>query len=745
MPEPAAPASDTLVPGHVARALVQHASDVILTYDPDGRFRWINPAGERLFGYAAADLRSMALADIVAPESLATATDAGRRAAAGEVPPPVELDVIARDGRRVAVDAAATPLVIDGRIEGVQVIARDLGPRRRAEEALRHSEQRFRVLVENSADGLLLVSPEGRIFFASNPVMRWLGYAPEEFVGRHLLDLLHADDRDRVAWVLAEALDQPATTLHAQYRCRHRDGSWRLHEAAVVNHLSHPGINAIVVNFRDVTDRRAAEMALHESEERFRAVFESALIGIVRLDLQGQVIEANRAFQEMSGNAPAEIAGRPLVSLLHADDVQPALRDLAALVSGQRSSFRAERRFIARGGTVLWANETAALVRDEAGAAQFVLAMFENITERKQAEADLRDTNARLSVWIEELEQRTKEIELLSDMGDLLQACRSPEEACAVVVPIAARLFPDSAGVVSVVAGRESRVVDPIARWGTAGALEPFGLADCWALRRGRLHLVADRAEGPRCLHLEGIEGGGTVCVPMIAHGEILGVLSLVVRDGATLTDPRQRLVLTVAEHVSLALANLELQETLRSQSIRDPLTGLFNRRYMEESLEREMRRAVRSRSSVGIIMLDVDHFKPFNDTHGHDAGDELLRELGAALQRSIRAEDIACRYGGEEFTLILPEASLHEAAQRADAVRHVVKGLVVSHRRQALPPVTISAGVAIFPEHGPTAEAVLRAADTALYQAKARGRDRVVLNQTGGLFPDAIVEFTRR
>jgi diguanylate cyclase (GGDEF)-like protein len=288
-------------------------------------------------------------------------------------------------------------------------------------------------------------------------------------------------------------------------------------------------------------------------------------------------------------------------------------------------------------------------------------------------------------------------------------------------------------------------VVEPAASWGGATGLEPFGLAECWALRRGRAHVVEDRDEGPRCKHLASIEGSSAMCVPMMAHGSLLGVFSLVVRDPSSLTDPRQRLVMTVAEHVSLALANLTLQESLRSQSIRDPLTGLFNRRYMEESLEREMRRAVRNRASVGIIMLDIDHFKAFNDMHGHDAGDALLRAIGSVLQRSIRAEDIACRYGGEEFTLILPDASLHEAAQRAEYLRQAVKQLVVPHRRQTLAPVSLSAGVAIFPDHGPTADAVLRAADTALYQAKARGRDRVVLNQTGGLFPDGIIEFGRR
>ena len=189
---------------------------------------------------------------------------------------------------------------------------------------------------------------------------------------------------------------------------------------------------------------------------------------------------------------------------------------------------------------------------------------------------------------------------------------------------------------------------------------------------------------------------------------------------------------MTVAEHLSLALANLKLQERLRSQSIRDPLTSLFNRRYMEESLDREMRRAVRGSHPLSIIMLDLDHFKQFNDLFGHEAGDVVLREVGAVLQRSIRGEDIACRYGGEEFTLILPQVSLLDAAQRAELVRESIKRLNIEHRRTPLGPVTVSLGVAVFPDHGPNGEAVLRAADAALYQAKARGRDRVAMNPAG-------------
>jgi diguanylate cyclase (GGDEF)-like protein len=170
------------------------------------------------------------------------------------------------------------------------------------------------------------------------------------------------------------------------------------------------------------------------------------------------------------------------------------------------------------------------------------------------------------------------------------------------------------------------------------------------------------------------------------------------------------------------------LRETLRSQAVRDPLTGLFNRRYMEESLERELHRASRNRYPIGVIMIDVDYFKRFNDTHGHEAGDTMLRAVGEFLQSSIRAEDIACRYGGEEFTLIMPQASLEVTTDRAEHVRNTIKNLQVFYLNHPLGPVSISAGVTVIPRHGMSVQSALRQADRALYRAKNAGRDQVMI-----------------
>jgi diguanylate cyclase (GGDEF)-like protein len=187
------------------------------------------------------------------------------------------------------------------------------------------------------------------------------------------------------------------------------------------------------------------------------------------------------------------------------------------------------------------------------------------------------------------------------------------------------------------------------------------------------------------------------------------------------------QLAKAMADTVALALANLKLRTSLLHQSIRDPLTDLFNRRYLEETLEREVRRAERLQRSVAVIMLDIDHFKRFNDTFGHEAGDALLRELGSFLKQEIRGGDFACRYGGEEFVLILPEISLEHARESAERLREKIKELNVQYSGGILENITLSLGVALYPEHGTTGKAILQAADKALYEAKHQGRDRVV------------------
>lgn len=331
-----------------------------------------------------------------------------------------------------------------------------------------------------------------------------------------------------------------------------------------------------------------------------------------------------------------------------------------------------------------------------------------------------------------EMTKLNRESALLGELGDLLQSCLSVDEAHRLITDRARILFPDSSGAVCMIASSRD-LVEVLASWGEPVLAERFFTPkDCWALRRGRVHLLGEDSTVLGCAHLGEDRPRWAMCVPMMAHGEALGLLYLDSgRDQNTqarelLSESQQRLARKLGELAALALANLNLREILRMQSVRDPLTGLYNRRYMEESLERELRRSTRKKSPLGVMMLDVDHFKRFNDTFGHEAGDSVLRALANLFRTHTRGEDVACRYGGEEFTMILPDASLEATQRRALELREAARQIVPQFRGQSLERVTLSVGVASFPEHGTTGESLLRAADSALYRAKEGGRDRV-------------------
>jgi diguanylate cyclase (GGDEF)-like protein len=221
-----------------------------------------------------------------------------------------------------------------------------------------------------------------------------------------------------------------------------------------------------------------------------------------------------------------------------------------------------------------------------------------------------------------------------------------------------------------------------------------------------------------------------------VAQGETLGLLHLLFNKEWLQLSPdarerqkrhKQQLAIAVAENIALSLANFKLRDTLYTQSIHDYLTGLYNRRYMAELLEKELHRMARKKMPAGVILIDIDRFKGFNDSFGHEAGDLVLREFSLFLRKNIREEDFACRYGGDEFVIILPETSLENACQRAEQLRQGVKGLNIYFRGHPLDTVTLSLGVSVYPNHGISAETLLRTADAALYRAKAEGRDRVV------------------
>jgi diguanylate cyclase (GGDEF)-like protein/PAS domain S-box-containing protein len=356
------------------------------------------------------------------------------------------------------------------------------------------------------------------------------------------------------------------------------------------------------------------------------------------------------------------------------------------------------------------------------------------IEEMKEKGRTQKELDSQTQLLVQELKERSQNNGLLAHMGQLLQTCTSMKEAFSIILGFAPRMFANLRGAVILLNASRS-MLEVVGQWADcrleATVLEPNS---CWALRTGHRYLVESGDSSVPCAHATTLSSS-YLCIPIQAHGEGLGVIHFqAAKDGHKISELEASLAATFAEQTGLSIANIRLREALRSQSIRDSLTGLFNRRYLEETLEREVHRAARTQQPLGVIMVDLDHFKRFNDDFGHDAGDVVLHEIGKFFSRHTRADDIACRYGGEELVLILPNADAQATKMRAEQLRLDAKELPIIQHGKPLGVVTLSAGVAAFPLHGSSPRQLMAAADAALYRAKKNGRDCVVVAESGSL-----------
>ena len=326
---------------------------------------------------------------------------------------------------------------------------------------------------------------------------------------------------------------------------------------------------------------------------------------------------------------------------------------------------------------------------------------------------------------------RSREIEVLQNLATQLTACHTVEEALKITSVVTAKLLPRYMGMIGLIRASRDKV-EVVAHWnGELPGDDKFFPNQCWALRTGKKYVGNLTSGNVMCEHYKE-EQGISVCVPLIAQGDMIGVMQLAARELSSLESEERQLTSSVAESVSLSLASLRSRESLRQQAIRDPLTGLYNRRYLMETLGHEISRSKRHKLQLSVMMMDVDHFKQFNDQFGHDSGDFVLRELGRTVKDSIRNEDSPCRFGGEEFVVLLPETSSAQATHVAERICSLMRSQPFNHRGVSLGMVTISIGVAAFPENAQEIDQLLKAADEALYKAKQTGRDRVVTSDIG-------------
>jgi diguanylate cyclase (GGDEF)-like protein/PAS domain S-box-containing protein len=791
---------------------------------PDGTLRYVSPACERITGYRPDEFQATPglLERIIHPDDrdrfMLHLADKQR-----QQPHELSFRIITRSGEVRWIGHVCQPVFsATGEWLGQRASNRDMTERKQAEKALYEREQ-FIQQVANTTPGIIYVYDviQRQNIYSNHRITDLLGYSVEEVQtmgAAFMTTLLHPDDRESYINHLAtqaQVWDNDLLTI--EYRARHRDGSWRwlISRETVFARTATGQVRQILGVAYDITERKQAEAALRESEERYLRAITAGKVGVWDWDLTTNKMYLAPNLKAMLGYTDHEIHnhldnwGR----FVHPDDRQLVMDAAAAYLRGETSVFEVEHRMVHKDGSVRWMVARGSVSRDVDGHPVRMSGTDTDITDRKQAEAALHESRTLLQAIMDNapLVIVVKDHDGRYIMGNPRAAANlgmKPEDMIgkteyAWFPPVYVDAFRASDRQVFAT-GQTATVEDTV----LLGDMRTTYLAVKFPLTnaQGEMHAVgiiamditahkqAEAALRESQAHLQALFDNAAVGIFQLTRdGHWLDInqrgqqmfgytreelihlsyLDLIHpddrertrqhfhtwrwdeqrsyrterrylrKDGSVfwgdlsvtgLTDDAGHVetILCVLVNITRSkLAEAALQQTnqrLQQQAIRDPLTGLYNRRYLDETLPREIRRAARQRQPVGVMMLDIDHFKAVNDRYGHAAGDTMLRTLGAFLSTHTRGEDIACRYGGEEFTLVLPGASLDDTRQRAEDIRAGVQRLEVDHAGQRLAPVTVSLGVAVVANEWGTAELLIRAADQALYQAKRAGRNRVVV-----------------
>ncbi len=509
---------------------------------------------------------------------------------------------------------------------------------------------------------------------------------------------------------------------------------------------------------------------LSESENRYRLLLETAAEGVWLLDRTGHTLFANAAMAQILGH-PDHLQGSQLMDFIYEEDREYVLSMMQRRLEGIQEKH--ELRFRRRQGSPVYTIVSASPVTDAHGYVTGVLGLVSDISDRvlleqqlaqlnheleqrvelrtgeleksnrelarevvvrEYVQEELKASNEQLNHFLRELEKHNEDITRLNELSDQLHECNTRAELLVVLQRGCRAFFNAESGALFEWQDDELCLLE--SAWGAGDELAWWPQQDALlALSQGKLfpdcveqqHLCADRVASAN---------GFILCAPLHSRGSGVGALVLVRREpfwrGDSITDQKlEQIVRALAEHTALALNNLTLLEQLREQSLSDPLTGLYNRRYLYEQMSHEMSLWDRTHQPFALILLDIDHFKSFNDRYGHDVGDEVLVALADLLHLHVRKSDVACRLGGEEFVVLLGGADQKRALARAEAIRTAVKKLVITGV-EASNTVSVSAGVAVYPDHGDNAHNLVRAADQALYESKRHGRDRTSMASAG-------------
>jgi len=647
---------------------------------------------------------------------------------------PISLaDILSRYGRPLAAVILFAFLALGGVVWYVagmnKALKREIRRRIEVEHNLKESDNRFRDMADSLPSMIWLAGPDKLCTFFNRSWLDFTGRTLEREIGDGWIEGVHPEDRERCVQTYAAAFDarQP---FEMKYRLRHASGEYRwIVDAGTPRHGPDGAFRGYFGHCLDITEMQRLNEALAEGRERYALAQRAAHIVSLDWNVTTNRLQWSDEIESMFGFSPGGFARtyEAFLACVHPEDRAAVELAVRSAIKKDRH-YHIEHRIVWPNGNVRWVAETGDVVRGTDNRAVRMIGIIQDITDRRRAEEALRQSHEQLAASLATLQIHTRDLTQLNEMNELLQSCLGEEEIHRVFGHMAHTLELGKGGMLAIARGPGGGL-RTVATWGNTDGMDTeFGRDACWGIRRGQAYEPTLTTPRLYCAHYPADAGLLNLCQPLVVHGETLGLISI--RAGSDIDKTAwlriRQLSATLGEALKLALTNIRLREALREQATRDPLTGLFNRRYLDETLPRELHACLREDQPLALAILDIDHFKRYNDTWGHEAGDQVLIEVSRILREHLRASDIACRYGGEELLAVMPRAELHEARERLSRIAHLVRNAEVHIHDRPLPAVTFSAGIAIAPLQGENADALLRAADQALYAAKQAGRDRV-------------------
>jgi len=637
---------------------------------------------------------------------------------------------------------------------------RDAGP-----QVTRFSEQKNIIkakMFDSSNDAIFIHDFNGNFTFVNKTAWVKLGFSKEEMMDMNLADFMTPQNSEYMEQHMKKLIENGSVCYQTTYMCKNRVplkadvksqvmdiGNKKLiltvaQDVTEIEELKRERkadiekmqqlLNAAEItpasadqSTGDITEQKRLEAELNRQNELLGAIALNSGIGFSIVSREHKVVWANNVIKQTFGNIEDQLC---YAAFKRCEQLCPACEARQIFQSGQDHVTCQQTLTDKDGKTIDYKIIYSAIKNEKGEPIQFYQVLIP-VPETIIADGGNTETNDRLVKRLSVFNQSRNEIALMSKMGGFLQICINMQETHRVIAQFLPLLLPSVDGALYLL-NSSTDMYGWTTGWGNSvESDEVFSPDACWSIRRRKVHhYKCDNAE-ELCHHCTKGMKRSYLDIPLIYQGKILGLLHLEDKNengrdnnDTLLNGLTKNLATIVAGQLAFALSNIGLQEVIREQAIRDTLTGLYNRRYMEQALDKQLRHATRTNSSVGVITLDLDSFGKFNERYGYKSGDLIMRNLGDFLKSNSHPDDIVCRGNGDEFAIICPQICPDRLKQRAEEILEGLKYFNKRHQDLYQEPLTLSLGTAIFPNDGHTSEQIIKSAETALKQAEREGGD---------------------